>query len=183
MTVDEYLAFERASPERHEFLAGEVRLRKSGNRTHCLIAGNVGATLHGQLRGRSCEVFLSDLRVRAELADLLTYADIAVVCGEPHFLDAELDTLTNPTLLVEVLSPSTADYDRGGKFAHYRTLPSLTEYLVIEQEKVLVEHHVKQPDGSWLLTEVRALEATLELPSIGCRLALADIYERVFPAG
>jgi Uma2 family endonuclease len=183
MTEEEYLAFERASPERHEFLAGEIYAMSGASRRHGLITGDTFGSLRDQLRGRPCEVHVADLRVRIEASGLYTYPDVVVVCGEPQFLDSELDTLANPALLAEVLSPSTADYDRGGKFAHYRTLPSLAEYLVIEQEKVLVEHHVKQPDGSWLLTESRDLGATLELPSIGCRLALADIYERVFPAG
>ncbi|HSS51831.1 MAG TPA: Uma2 family endonuclease, partial [Thermoanaerobaculia bacterium] len=103
------------------------------------------------------------------------------VCGEPRFADAEVDTLLNPDVIIEVLSPSTEDYDRGPKFAHYRSIPSLKEYVLVSQHRVRVEHHVRQPNGDWFpLAELGELGQTLDLPSVGCELLLASIYKRVF---
>jgi hypothetical protein len=112
--------------------------------------------------------YQADMRVKVSPTELYTYPDVTVVCAEPQFEDAEVDTLLNPTVLVEVLSPSTADYDRGGKFAHYRRLASLQEYVLISQDRPLVEHYVRRGSDQWLLTEQRGLEDTLVLPSIGC---------------
>lgn len=180
MSVEEYLAFERRSETRHEFLDGEIFAMGGASRKHNLVTGNAFAALHGQLAGRDCEVHASDMRVKIPATGLYAYPDVVVVCGDPELEDdAELDTLLNPTLILEVLSPTTADYDRGGKFAHYRTLPSLAEYLVLAQDQVHAEHSRRQPDGSWLLTETDRPGEILELPSIGCRLDLAAIYARV----
>ncbi len=110
---------------------------------------------------------------------LYTYPDVTVAYGEPQFEDAEVDTLLNPTVLLEVLSPSTADYDRGGKFAHYRRLASLQEYVLISQDRPLVEHYVRQDSDQRLLTEQRGLEDMLVLPSIGCQIPLAEIYRKI----
>ena len=181
LTVEEYLAQERRSETRNEYLAGEVFAMTGASREHNLIAGNIFAALHGQLRGRSCEVYANDMRVRVQETGLYTYPDLVVACGEPRFEDGELDTLLNPTLVVEVLSRSTQDYDRGTKFAHYRTIPELREYLLFTQERVHAEHFVRRDDGSWVLTETSDRTAAIELASIGCRLALADVYERVSP--
>ena len=180
MSVEEYLAFERSSEEKHEYLGGEIFAMGGAGRRHGLIVGNAFSALQWQLRGRPCEAFVADMRVGIEASGLFTYPDVVVAYGEPHFLDADLDTLTNPTLILEVLSPSTADYDRGAKFGHYRTLPSLQEYLVLAQDRVFAEHRLRQGDGSWHFTDATDLAATLELPSIACRLALSDVYERVF---
>jgi Uma2 family endonuclease len=120
------------------------------------------------------------MRVRVPPADLYTYPDVVVACGEPRFEDNELDTLLNPALIADVLSKSTESYDRGAKFAAYRTLPSFTEYLIVAQGRVHVEHSIRQPDGSWLLTETDDLGASLVLSSVGCTLALTDAYDRVF---
>jgi hypothetical protein len=123
------------------------------------------------------------MRVKVSVTGLYTYPDVTVVCGEPQFEDAEVDTLLNPTVLVEVLSPSTADYDRGGKATHYRSLPSLQEYVLISQDRALVEHYARQGPDQWLLTERHSLDDTLVLNSIHCRLPLAEIYLKVrFPA-
>jgi Uma2 family endonuclease len=119
------------------------------------------------------------MRVKVSPTGLYTYPDVTVVCGEPEFEDAEVDTLLNPKVLVEVLSPSTADYDRGGKFTHYRRLPSLQEYVLISQDRPLVEHYVRQGRDEWLLTEQSSLQDTLILPSIQCQLPLPEIYLKV----
>jgi Uma2 family endonuclease len=179
MTVTEYLALERKSETKSEFLNGEMIAMAGASRKHNLISGNVVVALHAQLRGKSCEVFANTMRVRVAATDLFTYPDVVVACGLPEMDDAEDDTLLNPKLIVEILSKSTEDYDRGTKFAHYRTLPSLADYVLIAQNSVHVEHFTRQGDGRWLLSETDDPAGVLDLPSIGCRLALADVYERV----
>jgi Uma2 family endonuclease len=119
------------------------------------------------------------MRVKVSPTGLYTYPDVTVVCGEPEFEDADVDTLLNPKVLVEVLSPSTADYDRGGKFTHYRPLTSLQEYVLISQDRPLVEHYVRQGQDEWLLTDQRSLQDTVILPSIQCQLPLSEIYLKV----
>ncbi len=179
MTVEEYLAFERTSEEKHEFLNGETFAMGGASRRHGLITGNAFASLRSQLRGRPCEAFVADMRVQIDTTGLFAYPDVVVVCGPATYLDKEIDTLTNPTLIIEVLSPSTADYDRAGKFEHYRSLPSLQEYLVLAQDRVMAEHFVREGAAAWLLTETRDPAAVLDLPSIGCRLEMAEVYEKV----
>jgi Uma2 family endonuclease len=179
MTVEEYLALERQSETRNEFLNGEMFAMTGASRRHNRIALNVATTLDRQLASRGCEVFVSDMRVQISAAHHFTYPDVVVACGEPQFADGEVDTLLNPTLIVEVLSTSTERYDRGAKFESYRTLPSLAEYVLIAQDRVHVEHFVRQGSGAWLLTETDGREDSVELPSIGCALALADVYQRV----
>lgn len=179
LSVAEYLEQERRAETKSEYLDGEVFLMAGASRSHNLLVTNVIAALHGSLRGRGCELYSSDMRVQVSATGLFTYPDVVVVCGEPEFLDAAVDTLLNPTLIVEVLSPSTADYDRGGKFAHYRALPSLREYLVLAQEKVHAEHSVRQADGRWLLAETDDPAAVLRLEAIGCELSLGAAYEGV----
>jgi Uma2 family endonuclease len=117
--------------------------------------------------------------VRIPAANLYTYPDVVIVCEEPVFEDGHLDTLLNPTLLVEVLSKSTASYDRTVEFGYYRTLPSLAEYLLISQDECHVAQHVRQADGRWLLTDIRGREGRVELASVACTLALSEVYERV----
>jgi len=178
---EDYLAFERQSELKSEYVGGEIVAMTGASRRHNLIAGNLFANLHSQLKGsKGCEVYANDMRVRVPAADLYTYPDVVVTCGEPRFEDGELDTLLNPVLIAEVLSKSTESYDRGNKFASYRTLPSFAEYLILAQDRVHVEHSVRQPDGGWLLTETSDLQSSLVLPSIGCTLPLADVYDRVF---
>ena len=179
LTPQEYLSRERRAETKSEYLRGEMFAMSGASREHNLIVGNVSRELGQQLRQRPCEVYQADMRVKVSPTGLYTYPDVTVVCGEPQFEDAEVDTLLNPTVLVEVLSPSTADYDRGGKFAHYRRLASLQEYVLISQDGPLVEHYVRQDSDQWLLTEQRGLEDMLVLPSIGCRIPLAEIYLKI----
>lgn len=181
VTVEEYLHLERSSETRNEYLDGEIFARAGASRRHNLIAVNVAATLHGQLRGRPCEVYPGDMRLHIPATGLYTYPDVTGVCGEPRFEDAELDTLLNPTLVIEILSPTTEGYDRGKKFAHYRTIESLREVVLISQEEPRVESFSHQADGHWVLSEAVRLDETVALASIGCELRLADVYERVFP--
>jgi Uma2 family endonuclease len=179
ISPEEYLALERRSEIRHEYLNGEIFAIAGASRRHNRVALNVAIALDGQLKERGCELYASEMRVSMPSADLYTYPDVVVACGTPKFADAELDTLLNPTLIVEVLSPSTEGYDRGAKFAAYRTLPSMVEYLLLAQDRVHAEHFVRQGNDGWLLTETDRLEDVLDLPSIGCALALRDAYDRV----
>jgi Uma2 family endonuclease len=177
-TPAEYLARERPSATRHEYRDG-YRIEKAGaSRAHNLITGNLGSEISSQLRDRPCEVYISDMRVCIEPTGLYTYPDVVVVCGEPRFQDNELDTLLNPTVLVEVLSPSTEAYDRGLKFGHYRRLATLREYVLVSQDRVLVERFIRQGE-EWLLAELNRPEDVLRLASIGCEVPLREIYAKV----
>ena len=178
LTIQEYLTLERQSETRSDYLAGEMFAMTGASRPHNLICLNIAASLHAQLRTRSCEVYNSDMRVRTP-DDLCTYPDVVAVCGEPQFDDSALDTLLNPPLLIEVLSKTTEVYDRLTKLDHYRTTPSVAEIFLIAQDRPHVEHWLRQGDGLWLLEEVEDLGRTLDLPSIGCRLSLEEIYQRV----
>jgi Uma2 family endonuclease len=179
LTDEEYLAIERKASFRSEFYRGEMFAMAGASREHNLIAGNVFWRLRGQLDSRPCEVYSSDMKVRIKPTGLFAYPDVVVVCGGPQFADNERDVLVNPGLLVEVLSPSTAVYDRGDKALHYRQLPSLRELLLIEQEHLALEHYIRQDGGDWLIKRVEGMDAALELPSLNCRLTLAEIYARI----
>ncbi|HEY0323054.1 MAG TPA: Uma2 family endonuclease [Pyrinomonadaceae bacterium] len=179
ITPEEYLAVERQAEYKSEYFNGEIFAMTGASRNHSLIAVNVLASLHMQLRKCPYEVYLSNMRVKVSPTGLYTYPDVVVVCNDPSFDDEQKDTLLNPTVLVEVLSKFTASYDRGEKFEHYRKLESLTEYLVIAQNKYHVEHYVRQPDKQWLLSETDDVRNTIHLPSIECRLDIADIYDKV----
>jgi Uma2 family endonuclease len=183
MSVEEYLAFERQAPYKSEYFNGEVFAMSGASRRHNLISLNIGAELRAQLRQRPCEVYTSDMRVKITRTGLYTYPDVVVVCEEATFEDADVDTLLNPTLLVEVLSKTTEDYDRGGKFEHYRTLPSVQEYLLVAQERCHIVHYTRQPDNTWLLAETDDISDHIRLPSLGCDLALSEVYAKVhFPS-
>lgn len=179
LTPEAYLALEREAPYKSEYFAGEMFAMSGASRRHNLISLNIGAELRAQLRHRSCEVYTSDMRVKVSPTGLYTYPDVVVVCGEPTFENTARDTLLNPTLLVEVLSPSTEDYDRGRKLEHYRTIPSLQEYLLVSQERAHIVHYVRHADVSWLLSDTFGLDATLALRAIGCEIALSEIYAKV----
>ncbi len=149
------------------------------SRKHNLIAVNIASSLNQQLRGKTCEVYVSDMRVKVTERGLYTYPDVVVVCGDPKFEDEYVDTLLNPTLLVEVLSQSTERYDRIAKSSYYRTLDSLAEHLLVAQDEVRLEQHVKQANGQWLLFEHSSLDTVVDLRSIDCSLALHDVYHKV----
>lgn len=178
LTFDAYLARERQADTRHEFLNGEAVAMAGASLRHNEIVGNVFATLRRQLRPRGCGVFTSDLRVWIPAEERGVYPDVVVVCGEPQLYDDAADTLLNPNLLIEVLSPSTEGVDRGEKFASYRTLPSLTDYVLVAQKRVLVEHFARQDDGRWLLTSATRLSDAISL-SLDARLSLADVYDGI----
>jgi Uma2 family endonuclease len=179
LTPEEYLAVERKAEYRSEYFNGEMFAMTGASRKHNLIALNVAGECRQQLKGQPCEAYVNNMRVRIPATGLYTYPDIVVVCGEPEFEDDFVDTLINPTLLVEVLSESTESYDRGKKSGCYRTIQSLAEYLLVAQDEYKVEQYVKQPDGRWLLTDIRSLEGVIELASVPCVLALKEVYDKV----
>jgi Uma2 family endonuclease len=178
-SVEEYLQLEREASYRSEYFDGEIFAMAGASRRHNLISINPGGSLNAQLTKRECEVYVSNMRVRVEATDLLTYPDVVVVCGEPRFHDEEADTLLNPTLIIEVLSKSTSRFDRGEKFEHYRAIESFVEYLLIAQDKVYIEHYIRQPDMSWLMRIYRNQTDAIHLPSIHCDLTLSTIYNKV----
>lgn len=178
MSVAEYLAFERANEGKHDYVDGEVFAMTGASQTHNLICSYTIAALINKLGDKPCQVYPSDMRLKVS-ATRYSYPDISVVSGEPEFLDDTFDTLLNPILLIEVLSPSTENYDRTDKFRQYRKLDSLQEYLLIAQNLAHIESYARQPDNTWSLTDVDGLDAQVTLVSLGIALLLADIYKKV----
>ena len=179
ITAADYLALERQAETKSEYLNGHIYAMGGASRSHNRITVNLTAVLHAQLKRKPCEPFSGDMRVKVNPTGLYTYPDVVVVCGEPRFEDAQVDTLLNPTVIIEVLSDSTEAYDRGGKFAHYRALESLNDYLLVAQDQPRIEHYQRQPDGRWLYSATDGLDAQVEISTIGCVLHLAEVYERV----
>jgi Uma2 family endonuclease len=179
LTPEEYLAIERKAEFKSEYFKGEMFAMAGAREAHNLIVGNIFAALHQQFRSRQCRAYMSDLRVCVSNVGLYTYPDAVAICGERKFLDNELDTLLNPSLIVEVLSPSTEAHDRTRKFEYYRSIESLREYLLVSSDRVHAELFTREPDGRWPPTEAGRLEDTLELQSVACVLKLADLYEKV----
>ncbi len=176
MTEAESLLRERATDYRSEYLAGCVRAMTGGTRRHNRIVQNLGKHLDAQIGGRPCAVYLLDMRVKVAAAGLYTYPDVVVHCAPPSFEDSVTDTLLNPLVIFEVLSPSTEAYDRGEKFAHYRRLESLREYVLVAQDRMCVEHHARERD--WTPVVLEDPDSMLDLPSIDCAQRLGDIYQR-----
>lgn len=178
-TVEEYLAFERASETKHEFDNGEIIPMTGASRKHNLIVTAILGELYAQAKDTDLEVYPSDIRVRVPSTGKYTYPDVAVAKDEPAFEDDEFDTLLNARLLIEVLSETTANYDRGDKFENYRSIESLTDYLLVAQDRVHIEYYARQLDGSWVYREYKELSDCITLDSISCTLNLADVYRKV----
>jgi len=180
LTFDDWLEGERASLEgRSEYLDGEVFAMTGASVEHNAIVVNIVRELSIQMKGRPCQVYANDLKVRIRPADAGKYPDLIALCGEHQFQDGRRDVLLNPSLIVEVLSDSTEAYDRGKKFAIYRQIPSLREYLLISQHQVQVELFSRGDDGRWTLSDYSALSDSVLLPSVGCTLSLAEVYDKV----
>ncbi|MCC7338902.1 MAG: Uma2 family endonuclease [Pirellulaceae bacterium] len=177
MTALEYAEWEREQTERHEYYAGEVFSQAGGTRKHSQIGTNVARVIGNLLVGKECIAHGSDMRVLVEATGYEAYPDASVVC--PPIEGSSDEVISNPVLLVEVLSPSTADFDRGGKFGHYRQIPALKEYLVFWQDEVRVEQHTRTAEGLWLLREMSGITAVLQLASINQPLALKEVYDKV----
>lgn len=178
-TAAEYLSMDRNSSEKHEFAFGEIYAMGGASARHVEIVGNITRELGNHLRQRPCRVYSTDLRLCVDADRRYTYPDVVVVCGQPRFLDDELDTLLNPDLIVEVLSESTRNYDRGDKFQQYRGIPSFREYLLVDQAKAHVERYSKQKDGTWSLWETDSLDNVIHLESIAVTLPVSEIYLKI----
>ncbi|HSO00536.1 MAG TPA: Uma2 family endonuclease, partial [Candidatus Nanopelagicales bacterium] len=177
-TEDEYLAFERSSSGRHEYLGGEILAMAGGSPRHAALAMNVGRILGNQLQSRPCVVLSSDARVHIPATGLYTYPDVTVACDKLELHPKDRDVLLNPTLIVEVLSDSTEAYDRGAKFAHYRRIPSLRAYVLVSQGERRIELFERIAGDRWELTE-RVGEGSLPVPSLGVTLDLAEVYSKI----
>jgi Uma2 family endonuclease len=179
MTAAEYFALERTSEQKHEYLGGQVFAMAGGSPKHNLVCGNLIGALRDRLRGRRCAVMPSDQHVYVEGTQLGTYPDVTVLCAAGEFHPDFPQSLVNPSILVEVLSPSTEAYDRGAKFDHYTRIASLREYLLVATDRFAVDHFLREADGTWRLTTVRGLESVLRLPSVDVGIPLAEVYENL----
>ena len=179
LTVEEYLRIEREAPYKSEYYGGEMFSMAGGTARHSLLAVNLVIALGSRLRGRRCTPYNSDLRIGIPGDDLYTYPDVSIFCEPMTFLPGTDDTATNPTVIIEVLSKATEAYDRGKKFAHYRQLPSLREYLLVAQDAPVIERFTCESDDRWVLTTARGLDAVLPLPVIEADLPLAEVYAKV----
>lgn len=179
ISPEEYLTLERAAEVKSEYYLGEMFAMSGGSRAHSLIAGNIVTALNIHFKGRSCEVHGSDMRVKVSETGLYTYPDASAFCGEGEFEDKHVDTLLNPQLIVEVLSPTTEKYDRIGKFAQYRTISSLQEYVLIAQDRVYIERCRRHAGDEFLSRIYLDLDDVVELESVGATLSVRDVYARV----
>lgn len=178
-TPEEYLALEEEAEYRSEYYQGEIFAMSGGSANHNRIAGNVYTAMISAFGGGPCEAFITDMRLLVKKNGLCTYPDVMAVCGGLEFAEGRDDTLTNPAVIVEVLSKSTEGYDRGAKFELYRALDSLQDYVLIDQHKIHVENFHKLEDGRWILQEFNRIEDTLTIESIDFEIPLQQIYQRV----
>lgn len=183
-TPEEYLELECKADYKSQYVAGEIYAMSGAQSPHVLIQCNLIGELRNLFRGKGCNVFSSDMRVRAERREMYTYPDASALCGKPEFdFSSKPESLLNPQVIFEVLSPNTEAFDRGDKFARYRRLESLSDYVLVSSEQVRVEHYVRQQGGVWALTEYDQPEHRVPLRSVDCELPLAEIYYQVeFPA-
>ncbi len=180
LTFDEWLEAERASLEgRSEYIDGEVFAMTGASAAHNAIVMNIGSALHTQMKGRPCQVYANDMKVRVRTRNTGAYPDLVAFCAEHEFQDNRRDILLNPSLIVEVLSDSTEAYDRGDKFALYRQIPSLRQYLLVSQHQVAVDLYTRGDDGRWILTDFSDLNDSIHLASVDCTLDLAEVYDKV----
>jgi Uma2 family endonuclease len=178
-TFDDYLAIEREQDTRNEYIDGQVYAMTGAKENHNLIVTNLIVSIGNQFKGRPCRVFANDMKVRIDLANAGTYPDVIALCGEREFYDQRRDIICNPALIVEVLSPSTEAHDRGNKFALYRRLPSLQDYLLISQERMAAELYTRQADGRWLMSEFDQAEQVIRRDSVNCEVPMAEVYDKV----
>ncbi len=176
---EEYLALEEEAEYKSEYYDGEIFAMAGSSEKHNTITTNLAAFLHQALRKKACRVYMNDMRVLVKENGLYTYPDVSVICGKPKFLEGKTATLINPTLIVEVLSDSTADYDRGTKFMLYRGLDSLQDYVLVSQNKVHIEYYRKVADGNWLLEELDNIDQKLKAESIQVEIPLREVYFNV----
>ncbi|MGK0184649.1 MAG: Uma2 family endonuclease [Verrucomicrobiales bacterium] len=179
LTEEEYLTHERTAEVKSEFVDGEIFAMAGGTEQHSLIAVNCSGLIHEAFKSRPCRTYSSDMKVRSEAEGTHHYPDLSALCGPPDFLDAKRDVLLNPSLIIEVLSATTEAYDRGRKFALYRGISSLREYVLVDQGEVRVDVYRWQDDGSWVLHSFDSMDADIHLESIDCQLSVRSIYDKV----
>jgi Uma2 family endonuclease len=177
-TAQEYLALERAAEHKSELVNGRIYAMTGASVPHNFIAGNLFAEIRAQLRGGPCSVFINDLRVKSSKTTMYTYPDVVALCEPLRLEDEHADTLLNPAVIIEVLSESTERYDRGDKFAHYRKIDSLREYILVAQDRIRIEQYVRHGEH-WTLGEISDPAGSLRIEALGCEVALRDIYDRV----
>ncbi len=177
ISIQEYLEAERAASEKHEYYQGEVFARSSVTINHHILFSNVFGEVGSKLKGRKCMPFGSDLRIHIPQNTLFTYPDITIICGEPNLTDDKFDTATNPSVIIELLSSSTRNYDKGEKFSLYRDIDSLQEYILIDTERIHVIKHIRNNDNSWQLTEFKSLENIFSIDTISLGISLINIYQ------
>ena len=178
-TVAEYWRMEAETPLKHEFFQGQIYAMAGTSSDHNRIAVDVTVALANQLRGKPCETFAGDQRLKIEATTLQTYPDVMVACPPLRYDPADKHTLTDATVIVEVLSPSTANYDRHEKFDNYKHLDSLRHYLLIEQKQIKVVHHFLDDNGAWHSETLSAPEAVVHLDAVSCQLELSEVYRRI----
>ena len=176
LTAAEYLSFEREGEERHEYYKGEMYAMSGASFKHNIIEDNLRGTLYTFLKGKKCRSFGSNLRIHIPQNTLYTYPDILIVCDEPKLSDEYFDTLLNPAVIIEILSPSTANYDRGAKFDLYREIESLKEYILIDSTTIHFVSYIKNPDSTWTLSESKNLNAPFFITTIGLQILLSEVY-------
>ena len=182
LTPEQYLEIERKAEFKSEFYRGEMFAMSGASRQHNLIANNIGGEARSRLRGRPCEVYGSDMRVRVSKTGLYTYPDLSIACDKPQFVDDKGDTLLTPKVLVEILSDSTEKYDRGTKMSQYMQIDSLQEFVLVSQSIPRVEVYQRSSDGKWSYSDATGLATSITLESVGITLPLSEIYLRVeFP--
>jgi Uma2 family endonuclease len=179
-TLEEYLELDRTSEERLEFWDGEIFCMSGGSEEHDEIETNMIVFLKSQLRERGCRIFSANMRIKVPSAPPYRYGDLSALCGKAEFEEiGGVDALINPQLIVEVLSPSTEAYDRGDKFSHYKSIPTLREYLLVAQHRPHVTHLFKDDEGKWIHAEANDPAETVTLRSLGCELPLSEVYRGV----
>ncbi len=177
LTEKEYLAFESSALYKHEYYKGEIFAMSGASFKHNLIESNLRLALGNFLKGKKCKQFGSNLRIHIPSNTLYTYPDIIVICDDPVFVDDEFDTITNPAIIVEILSPSTSSYDRGAKFELYRDISTLKEYVLIDSKKVHVVVYARNNDNTWTLSETKNSDDNINLHSIDFTALVAEIYD------
>jgi Uma2 family endonuclease len=179
LTEEQYLRIEREAAYKSEYVGGEMFAMPGGTPRHSMLEAQTVIELGYQLRGKRCRVLSSNMRLRTPISGTQLYPDVSVACGPVQLFPGSTDIMVNPALIVEVLSPSSINYDRGAKFELYREFPSLLDYLIVHQDSIYIEHYNRQPDGSWLLREYKGEQARVPLIGVGCELHLRSIYDRV----
>ncbi|MBC7937410.1 MAG: Uma2 family endonuclease [Rhizobacter sp.] len=179
ITAEEYLEQERGAFEKHEYYQGEVFAMSGTSLEHVIIARNLTIAIGNKLQGKSCQPYGSGLCTHIPPNILYAYPDLSIICGKPELTDNHFDTATNPTVIIEILSPATRNYDMGIKFKLYRDIPTLKEYILIDSENMYVEKHTRQPDNTWLLSEIKNINEQLNIESVQISIALTAIYDGI----